>query len=290
MQTYIRACMHAYTYTYTHAYIHTYIHTYVHTYIHTCRFAYIHTYIHIHTYMHTYCRPTYIHTYIHAYIHVYIYRFDYGHNILICMSSKLLFHFEPITCEVSWFVFTYYHPEIFFSKGIVFSCVCDFVVLSARRRIFPKVLFTVVSVILLYYYLHGKEFFRRILFSVASVILFYYPLGKEFFQRILFWAVSVILFYYYPPKFFFFRRMLFWAASVILFNYFYPHRKNFPKDVVLSCVCDFFLFSFIYLFMYVLYVTTITLESLNQSEPNFHTWLLTGIAQPSSKMGIAGQM
>ena len=37
-------------------------------------------------------------------------------------------------------------------------------------------------------------------------------------------------------------------------------------------------------------VDTITLERLNQFEPNFHTLLLTGIARPSSKMGIAGHM
>ena len=35
---------------------------------------------------------------------------------------------------------------------------------------------------------------------------------------------------------------------------------------------------------------TITLESLNQSEPNFHTWLLSRQPRPSSKMGIAGDM
>ena len=34
----------------------------------------------------------------------------------------------------------------------------------------------------------------------------------------------------------------------------------------------------------------ITLGRLNQSEPNFHTRLLTEIARPSSKMGIAGHM
>ena len=37
-------------------------------------------------------------------------------------------------------------------------------------------------------------------------------------------------------------------------------------------------------------VDTITLEWLNQSEPNFHTWLLTGIALIKSKMGIAGDI
>ena len=37
-------------------------------------------------------------------------------------------------------------------------------------------------------------------------------------------------------------------------------------------------------------ITTITLERLNQSKPNLHTWLLTEIARPSSKMGIAGHM
>ena len=39
-----------------------------------------------------------------------------------------------------------------------------------------------------------------------------------------------------------------------------------------------------------MFVDTITLERLNQSEPNLHRWLLTGIAQPSLKMGIAGHM
>ena len=37
-------------------------------------------------------------------------------------------------------------------------------------------------------------------------------------------------------------------------------------------------------------VTIITLERLNQSKPNFHTWLLTGVAQPSSNMVITGNM
>ena len=35
------------------------------------------------------------------------------------------------------------------------------------------------------------------------------------------------------------------------------------------------------------FVPTITLESLNQSEPNFHTWLLSRQPRPRSKMGIA---
>ena len=55
-----------------------------------------------------------------------------------------------------------------------------------------------------------------------------------------------------------------------------------------------FIFIFIYLFIIIiiifLYVTTITLVSVNQSEPNFHTWLLTAITWPSSKMGIEGHM
>ena len=38
------------------------------------------------------------------------------------------------------------------------------------------------------------------------------------------------------------------------------------------------------------FVPTITLESLNQSEPNFHTWLISRQPQPSSEMGIAGHM
>ena len=43
-------------------------------------------------------------------------------------------------------------------------------------------------------------------------------------------------------------------------------------------------------FFFFLSVDTITLESLNQSEPNFHTRLLTEIARTISKMGIAGHM
>ena len=39
-----------------------------------------------------------------------------------------------------------------------------------------------------------------------------------------------------------------------------------------------------------MFVDTITLERLSQSEPNFHTRLLTGIAWPSLKMGITGHM
>ena len=43
-------------------------------------------------------------------------------------------------------------------------------------------------------------------------------------------------------------------------------------------------------FNFFLSVTTITLERLNQSKPNFHTWLLTEIARPCTKMGIAAHM
>ena len=67
-------------------------------------------------------------------------------------------------------------------------------------------------------------------------------------------------------------------------------EKNF---IVFNCVCDFFFWMLVCLFvcLYVcLFVDTITLERLNQSEPNFHIWLLTGIALASSKMGIAGHM
>ena len=58
-------------------------------------------------------------------------------------------------------------------------------------------------------------------------------------------------------------------------------RKRFLfsfEGIVFSCICDF------------LSVTTITLERLNQSEPNFHTRLLTEIAWSCMKMGIAGHM
>ena len=39
-----------------------------------------------------------------------------------------------------------------------------------------------------------------------------------------------------------------------------------------------------------MFVDMITLERLNQSESNFHIWVLTGIARPSSKIGVAGHM
>ena len=39
-----------------------------------------------------------------------------------------------------------------------------------------------------------------------------------------------------------------------------------------------------------MFVDTITRERLNQSEPNFHIRLLTGIARPTLKMDITGHM
>ena len=47
---------------------------------------------------------------------------------------------------------------------------------------------------------------------------------------------------------------------------YYPHLMHITKDIVLSCVCDFFLF------LLFSFVTTITLERLKQSGPNFHTF------------------
>ena len=47
---------------------------------------------------------------------------------------------------------------------------------------------------------------------------------------------------------------------------------NIPKDTVLSCVCDFVLF-------FCLFVDTITLERLNQFEPNFHTFDWNSLAR-----------
>ena len=61
-------------------------------------------------------------------------------------------------------------------------------------------------------------------------------------------------------------------------------KRIFPK-VLFTVVSAIFFFLFFFLS-----VTTITLERLNQSKPNFHTWLLTEIARPSSRMGIAGHM
>ena len=62
---------------------------------------------------------------------------------------------------------------------------------------------------------------------------------------------------------------------------------KFCEDIKLSSVFDFVLFIFLF---FIFLVTTITLESLNQSEQNFNTWLLSRKARPSSKMGIAGHM
>ena len=48
----------------------------------------------------------------------------------------------------------------------------------------------------------------------------------------------------------------------------------FFEDIVFSRVCDFIFYLFIFylfIFFFFLSVTTITLERLNQSEPNFHT-------------------
>ena len=53
------------------------------------------------------------------------------------------------------------------------------------------------------------------------------------------------------------------------FFFFYPPGKEFLRKIVFSCVCDFF---FLDVCMFgCLFVDTITLERLNQSEPNFHT-------------------
>ena len=108
-----------------------------------------------------------------------------------------------------------------------------------------------------------------------------YPPGKKFFRRILFWAVSVIMFYYPPGKEFFWKILF---QSRLGFCFIIRRKRIFSKDIVFSRVCDFFGF------FSCLFVDTITLERLNQSEPKFHTWLLTLIARPSSKMGIAGYM
>ena len=48
--------------------------------------------------------------------------------------------------------------------------------------------------------------------------------------------------------------------------------------------------SILFFVFLLLSVTTITLERLNQSEPNFHTRFLTETARPSTKLGIAGHM
>ena len=46
--------------------------------------------------------------------------------------------------------------------------------------------------------------------------------------------------------------------------------KNFsPLDIVLSCICDFILLFILFIYLF-FDVTTITLERLNQSEPDFH--------------------
>ena len=72
-------------------------------------------------------------------------------------------------------------------------------------------------------------------------------------------------------------------------------EKNFSEGYCFHLRLWFFFFGCLLVCWYVClfvcwFVDTITLERLNQSKPNFHTWLLTGIARPSSKMGIAGHM
>ena len=121
--------------------------------------------------------------------------------------------------------------------------------------------------------------------SIIFIIIIIIICMERIFRSILFWAASVILFFLFIRTEKNFRRILLWAASVILF--YYPHRKNFPKDIVLSYV--WFLFFFLFFIFHFFYVTTTPLESLNQSEPNFHTWLFTRIARLRSKMGIEGQ-
>ena len=82
--------------------------------------------------------------------------------------------------------------------------------------------------------------------------------------------------------------LLIWSLLLV---YYYRPEKNFSEGIVFSRVCDFVLFFFIYfIYLFICSVYTITLERLNQSEPNFHTRLLTEIARPCTKMGIAGHM
>ena len=66
------------------------------------------------------------------------------------------------------------------------------------------------------------------------------------------------------------------------------HRKIIFPRIMFSVASVIFFFFFF--FFGCMFVDTITLERLNQSKPNFHTRLLTGIVRPSSKMGIAGHM
>ena len=61
-----------------------------------------------------------------------------------------------------------------------------------------------------------------------------------------------------------FRRIWFWAMSDFFIFYFFIYLFIYLFII------------FIYLF---LYVTTITLQSLNQCEPNFDTWLLTRVVK-----------
>ena len=60
--------------------------------------------------------------------------------------------------------------------------------------------------------------------------------------------------------------------------YFITARKKFPKAFFSVASVIFFFFFF--------FVTTITRERLSQSEPNFHTRLLTEIARPCAKIGV----
>ena len=75
------------------------------------------------------------------------------------------------------------------------------------------------------------------------------------------------------------------SPSASCYYYYYHYRPE--KNLLFSVASVIFYFILFYLF---LSVYTITLERLNQSEPNFHTGILTEIAQPCTKMGITGHM
>ena len=71
-----------------------------------------------------------------------------------------------------------------------------------------------------------------------------------------------------------------------------PHATNnefwfitAQKSFFLFLVASVIFYLFIFLSGY-----TITLERLNQSEPNFHTRILAEIAWPCTKMGVTGHM
>ena len=131
---------------------------------------------------------------------------------------------------------------------------------------------------------------------VLLVIIIFY-LSIYLFYLILFYFIYLFLFFFWGGGLY----QLF--LTLLLFNY------SNPPLVILAILPvfkahDWFLsapigellhftlniFVLVRVVRSIWFVLTINLESLNQSEPNFHPWLLSRQPRPSSKMGIASHM